>query len=1249
MSHALDPLTLPLWGSRLIEASAGTGKTWTIAALYLRLVLGHGEPGTDAGFGRPLIPSEILVMTFTRAATRELSDRVRARLLEAARVFRGEQPTEDALLLALLAACAEGPVRANAAWRLAVAAESMDDAAVFTIDGWCQRMLREHAFDSGSLFDEELAANETAMQHEAAQDYWRQQVYPLSGAALDLALSVWKNVDGLYADTRALKEQPLPEGAGAGSLADCIDRAVAAQAEALAALKTGWAERARDMLGWIDARMAARPAVFDGRKLAARHYTGWLKALETWAQDPAIDRPDVKTGASRLTPQGLHEALKPDQSVDLPAWFAEFETLMRALEAATPPATPVRLHAAAQVSARLALLKKLAGSFGFADMLDRLDRALDPAVNPEAAVRLRERIVAQYPVALVDEFQDTAPVQARIFDRLYRIADNDRATALLLIGDPKQSIYGFRGADIHSYLLARRATEGRHYVLGTNHRSTASVVAGVNHLFERIERAAGGEGSFRYRGPAGNPLPFEPVQARGRPESLVSAGGPVPAVTLSLDGELLSRNASTRVFAARCAEHIVGLLNDPQAGFERPDRPFVRLRPADIAVLVRTGREAAAIQRELQRRLVASVYLSDQQSVFSSAEAQDLLHWLRAVASPLDIRLARAALATRSVGLSIAELMRLADDDEAFDARSEQLRQLHGVWQQQGVLTMLRQTLHLLDLPARWLGQGQGQGDVPGATAVAEPDGERRLTNFLHLAELLQTASTQLDGEQALVRWLAEQTQGEPVRNDDHIVRLESDSDLVKVVTVHASKGLEYPLVFLPFASGFRAVERRTTRMVSLADDLGERSLHLHLNDEHLAAADRERHREDLRLLYVALTRARHAVWVGLAALKAGRGRACLSHQSAIGYLLHGGEVAEGQLRARVAEAVAGSPDIALEDAVPGAGLPRTPLAARDEPGALLAAEPYAGVFQRHWSIGSFSALVRDLPWLGAAASSVAVVREDEAPNLAERALQPLPVDGAPVAADAGTPTADAPWHRFPRGALPGNFLHDQLEWLAGEGFDLAGNPERAAQLQRRCERQGWGERFDDVAAWLQAVIDTPLPPLGAALSGVGALLPEMEFWFPVDHLAAARVDAICRAGLLDGDDRPMLPERELQGMLMGFADLVFEHEGRYWVLDYKSNHLGDTDADYRADNLRRAIAEHRYDVQAAVYLLALHRLLRSRLGAGYDPVEHLGGAVFFFLRGVAGSTAGCFHVPPSAALLDALDGLLPRHRKVAA
>jgi exodeoxyribonuclease V beta subunit len=1273
MSHVLDPLTLPLWGSRLIEASAGTGKTWTIAALYLRLVLGHGqdeggaqaEGGEPTGFARALAPPEILVMTFTRAATRELSDRIRARLLEAARCFRGEaRPgAADGFLAALLAACPEGPSRRAAAWRLAVAAESMDDAAVHTIDAWCQRMLREHAFDSGCLFDEELTSNERAMLDEAAQDYWRQELYPLAGDALDAALAAWSTVAALAKDARALLDQALPAGAGEGSLGALIETQRAERDAALAALKRGWAERAEAMQGWIDAQMARKPCPFDGRRMAARNYTGWLRALAAWAGDPRAAYPDMKTGLTRFTPAGMQGALKDGAAIELPGEFAAFERLIAALDALPPPSSQLRVHAAARIARRLAELKRQSGSFGFADMLRRLDEALDPALNGEAAARLRVRMLAQYPVALIDEFQDTSPVQTRIFDRLYRIADNDRATGLLLIGDPKQSIYGFRGADIHSYLQVRRATEGRHYALGTNHRSTAAVVAAVNHLLAHPEQREG-EGAFMYRraaaepgGPPDNPLPFVPVAARGRGESFVTSGGPAPAVTLALDPELLGADASRRHFAARCAERIVTLLNDPAAGFAQAGEPFVRLRPADIAVLVRTGKEAAAVQRELRRRRVASVYLSDQDSVFASAEAHDLLHWLRAVAAPLDVRLARSALATRTVGLSIGELRLLARDDEAFDARSEQLRQLHGVWQQQGVLTMLRRTLHLLDLPARWLGgpQADGPGDE-GERAHEDgparpPDGERRLTNFLHLAELLQAASAQLDGEQALIRWLAGQVRGDGTGGDEQIVRLESDADLVKVVTVHKSKGLEYPLVFLPFASGFRGVKKATTPFVSLPGAQGERTLHLHLDEARLAEADKERHREDLRLLYVALTRARHAVWIGLAALKEGNANAPATHRSAIGYVLHGaGEVPPDQLMGRIARLIEPCSGIALRRADAAAGIACTPLQPRGAPPALRAIAAYDAHFDRHWTIGSFSALVRTLPMPGVLASSVAAVRDDEvldaAGDAAPEAAAPSPGGRlAGVQPDA----ASAPWHRFPRGAFAGNFLHDQLEWLGTEGFDLECSPERQQQLLRRCERQGWGERASDVLAWMLRVVGAPLRPAGASLAMLATAVPEMEFWFPSERLAASRIDALCREHLLDGRERPALPERELHGMVMGFADVVFEHGGCYWVLDHKSNHLGAGDADYTPEALERAMAAHRYDVQAAIYLLALHRLLRSRLGAAYEPARQLGGAIFFFLRGVDGPAGGCHHVAPPVALLDELDRLLGLNEEPAA
>jgi exodeoxyribonuclease V beta subunit len=1164
---------------------------------------------------------------------------------------------------------------------LSVAAESMDDAAVHTIDAWCQRMLREHAFDSGCLFDEELSANETAMQTEAAHDYWRQQVYPLGAAQLDTVLRVWPKVGSLTEEARKLVEKELPPGAGDGSLGDLVDRLRAEQDNVLVLLKEGWAGRAREMQAWLDVQLSARISPFGKGKPQKHHCTRWLSDLAAWAADPSADALDLGKGAEKLTHTCMQEALLPDAKVKLPEHFAAFESLMQALARQRPAQTlraSLRLHAAARIARRLAELKEQAGSFGFADMLARLDKALDETVNGDNARRLRERVLAQYPVALIDEFQDTSPVQSRIFDRLYRVADNDPKTALLLIGDPKQAIYGFRGADIYSYLDARRKTDGRHHVLGTNHRSTGPLVNAVNHVFAHAE-ARPGRGAFMFRTEASadspaaqNPLPFISVEAAGRVESFVTSEGSCPAVTLALDEELASGKIHMRQFAARCAERIVGLLNDPGAGFMHPGRPLSgSVRPTSpcwSGPAAKARRSSANCAGATSRRCT-----SPTRSRSSTARRRETcLPWLRAVASPRDAGLARAAFATRSVGLSIEELAQLAADDVAFDLRSEQLRDLHRTWQEQGVLTMLRQSLHLLELPARWLGTGEATRHAGRDDAY---DGERKLTNYLHLAELLQNASAQLDGEQALIRWLTNQLDAHGVGDDEQVVRLESDADLVKLVTVHKAKGLEYPLVFLPFPYNYRPVSKDES-FVMLPDESGRRTLVMEPTREQVQAADIERQREDLRLLYVALTRARHSLWVGLAALQRYSNSACLWHESAIGYVLGGSEPVEAtELRTRIAALVEPCADVALVQATPVDEIGRTLLEPRDALSRLRPPPTYAADFDRRWSIGSFSALVRALPSAGLWASSIAAVRDDEALQpalLAEAEEGQVEGEGGigPASERESAPGAVAqkaeasaallanvsvappgpaeellkPWHRFPRGAFPGNFLHDQLEWLGEEGFGLDASPDLQQQLQRRCERQGWGNRADDIVEWLRKALSTPLPPLGAsgvALDALTGHLPEMEFWFPSESLPSRRIDALCRARTLGRRDRPALPERELRGMLMGFADLVFQHGGRYWVLDYKSNHLGMSDSDYSEDALEQAMAAHRYDVQAALYLLALHRLLQVRLGADYKPSRHLGGAIYFFLRGIGGPTRGCYLVKADSKLLDGIDALL--------
>ncbi len=1235
-AQALDAPTFPLRGSHLIEASAGTGKTWTIAALYVRLVLGHGQAGSAPV--RPMLPQDVLVMTFTRAATRELSDRIRARLTEAAQVFRGTVSTRDEFLLTLMADYPDGPARAQAAHRLALAAQAMDDAAVYTIDAWCQRMLREHAFDSGNLFEESLVGDEAVLRLEAVQDYWRQQLYPMPAEQVEQVRAFWHDVSALEADMRALMAVPLP-APRPGTLAQ-VHADVWHEREAkLQALKTGWDAKANRLIGWIEAQLARPDHGWNGRKLNFSKCAEWLGELQRWAQGPADAQAlqnAMKAGWSRFTPEGLMTCRKPDAApVDLPPESQAYADLQQALQDLPDPAQQARLHARSHVLERMAELKRRSASFGFADMLTRLDAALSHA---ESGERLAQRLRDQFPVVLIDEFQDTSPLQFRIFDRIYRTAENRHDSALLLIGDPKQSIYGFRGADIHSYLAARRATAGRHHVLGTNFRSTQAMVRVVNRWFEIPQDA------FGYRTDHEDPLPFQSVRAHGRAEVLLGSRGPVPAMTLVHDAILRSQRDARSHLSALCAEQIVAWLSDPQVRFAASGEADKPLQPKDIAVLVRTGVEATAVRDALRWRGLASVYLSDRDSVFASDEAQDLCLWLRGVAEPHDMRRVRSALGTRTVGLSLSELHELATQDDVLDALAEQMRELQMIWQTQGVLAMLRQSLHRLQLGARWRGQ---------------VDGERRLTNVLHLAELLQTASGQLDGEQSLIRWLVQQIDealdGSAGDSEEKTVRLESDDDLVKVITIHASKGLEYPVVCLPFAHSHREVTEGKTPVMQVGEAGSDRHWTLDFDSLDAQAADRDRLREDLRLWYVALTRARHALWVGWSPIKRGPGHSCVNHASAAGHLLAGGQMLDEQAwwsKLQQLQSNDQGERLSIEFRLAQAQVPVTRWQRTERPTVLCDAQTCTVRIDKSWGIASFSRLTRDLSSPASAQSTsrsarvqgleMAMARpaDDEPAELGPDTRMPLTAAGMapfPVAASA----APGPWHSFARGPSAGNFLHDQMEWLAAEGFDLQPPSANAERLSRRCERAGFKAQASGVLHWLSRVVAQPLRGPNVALCALQTVLPEMEFWLPVERLHARQVDALCQQHLLPGVARPQLPDAQLHGMLMGFADLVFEHQGRYWVLDYKSNHLGEGDEAYSAEAMDQAMAKHRYDVQAAIYMLALHRLLRSRLGATYDPHLHLGGAVYLFLRGIDGPAGGCCTLPAPTGLMDGLDAML--------
>ncbi|WP_290437243.1 exodeoxyribonuclease V subunit beta, partial [Aeromonas caviae] len=817
MANPLNPLRFPLYGERLIEASAGTGKTYTIAGLYLRLLLGHGpvieqagEEGGDAGqpcaHERPLSVTEILVVTFTEAATAELRGRIRARIHEARLAFMRGHST-DTLLAQLLAEVEDHDL---AACRLLAAERQMDEAAVFTIHGFCQRMLRQNAFESGALFETEFLTDDSRLRLQAVSDYWRAEFYPVDQPLARAVRRLWPSPAALlremgsWLDNDELEIRPV---AGDETLAARHSVAMAR----IGAVKAGWLAQTDEIRRQTEGQIS---------RYTGKNYEGWLAKIGDWAQDETSGYVLPKE-LERFGQQALEENLKKGGAVPTLPLFGEIDALL----ASRPGIRDLVLQRAARVvRSRMQESKRQAHQLSFDDLLRDLDGALGSGLGE----RLCERIRATYRVAMIDEFQDTDPQQYRIFHRLY---GGHQDTALLMIGDPKQAIYGFRGADIFTYIQARRNVSA-HYTLGRNWRSSRALVAAVNGLFERAKDP------FIYEAD----IPFLPVEAQGKSRALLIEGQSVPVLHCwQLTGQPTFNKGEYQSRMARAtAAEIHRLLTLAREGKAMLGSEPVRA--GDIAVLVRTGAEGKLVQQELARLAIASVYLSNRESVLAQVEAREILLILHACQNPSDERSLRAALATGLFDLDARALDALASDERAWESAVQEFMGYRAVWHRHGVLAMLRALMHGRNL---------------AASLLASPYGERRLTNFLHLGELLQQASGELDGEYALLRWLGEAVSQPNGQDGEQILRLESERKLVQIVTIHKSKGLEYPLVFLPFICSHRAAD---TPLFHEAGEAGNRTvLDLTGAEASLAEADKERLAEDLRLLYVALTRGVYA------------------------------------------------------------------------------------------------------------------------------------------------------------------------------------------------------------------------------------------------------------------------------------------------------------------------------------------------------------------------------------------------------
>ena len=1209
LSHMkqFDLMTIPLSGTNLIEASAGTGKTYNIAGLYLRLLL-----------EKHLTVDQILVVTFTKAATQELQERIRNKLLAARKAFIKGTCNDPAVLMLTARMGSD----AAAFDRVQEALQEFDNAAIFTIHGLCQRLLIDHTFEMGGRFDTELMTEPSPLVTSVANDFWRQNFYQAVPEIIQYGL---KKAKSPVFFQKLFEKNWRP---GVCVIPELDEPAL----NHLSEFRKGWLQ-IQSM--WPDVRSEVEN-LLTNPGLNGTVY-GSLKPDKT--------RPEQTIRQVRISSLIKQmDQLISDQKPELPLWN-KFENFTSAkINSATkkghdPISHPFFKHCQVLKQTTDRLLNEMAAnwvylkykslnfiekSLGekklqqnvqfFDDLLVLVRQAL---VEPQGNM-LAARIRLRFRAALVDEFQDTDQVQYEIFSRIF----SDSAYPLFMIGDPKQAIYSFRGADVFSYFKAASQALNR-YTLTENYRSSPGLIQAVNALFSNVKRPLIFEAIPFVNGTAGKSL--DPKVDYGEDGFHIWHLASQPKKNLTV------KEVNAKIVKSVCTE-IARLVQD--------NKNDVQL--GDIAILVRTNRQAVLVKSNLSDANIPAVIYSAG-NVFETAEAQELGRILLSISNPSRVGTLKAALITDVMGWRIKDIDQQEMQTDWLESQIARFNAYQRSWKQDGFIAMFRRFLAAENVRARLLSRSNG---------------DRRLTNLLHVAEILHAAATDKNlGMTGLLKWFFKQTDPQTPKQEIHQLRLESDDQAVKVITIHKSKGLEFPVVFCPFSWGSTQV---ATEDFIFHDTQADGQITLDLGSaemgKHWVQARNEQLAENLRLLYVAVTRAAHRcylVWP----------RTRTAGSSALAYLIHGhGVVKEhgntGDIAAELQRHFSNlSPEAYLadleqlkqrsQDSIVLSPLPEGSVS-MPAPKAIVQARLQVRQFNRQidksWRITSYSSLVshskpdHELP------------DRDELLDSADLGKESVTVEEPNF--DLGQRTQAL--FSFPKGVTSGIFFHDVLENL-----DFSTTDKRDWQKLVRNKLSAYG--FDKI--WETSIVDMldnlsnlvlspQLAPFTLSDVDNAARINEMSFYFPLKQVNPSTLtrvfdDFIHHPPL---KDFPQTLERltfsPVAGLMMGFIDVLFEHNGRYYIVDWKSNFLGVAMDNYIKKRLNEEMRKSFYILQYHLYILATHLHLKMRIPS-YDYDKNFGGVFYIFLRGINAekvSDYGIYEDRPEGALIKALEkALVPK------
>ncbi|MEX0905264.1 MAG: exodeoxyribonuclease V subunit beta [Balneolaceae bacterium] len=1172
----------------MIEASAGTGKTYTIVGIFVRLLIENKVP-----------PEQILVVTFTRMATRELKDRVMLRLRESLAAIQSGEAGGDAFLGNLISWSLNFP---EAESLLQNAIRNFDDAQIFTIHGFSQKVLVEEALLTGAPFEVEISQSDDLLQ-EAASDFWRtfvhrhspnrtgryylNKVFEIAGSPAGLIKQLYPLLDKPYAGLETPEDiKPM----------DYLDEVLQMRGH----LKELWMKEREEILDIL-------------RNCGIKRYGGYLDSrmnkLESFLNDETLaeDKPDC---LNYFTSGYLYNAdLKKDgKPVTEHSFFELCENYGKLLEEMHRVSSAFLVEAAEWIRKKRDERAADSGFYSYDDLLNTLCKALQV---PESGKILAERLQGRYPFALVDEFQDTDPVQYEIFDRIY--SEQKPGCSLMMIGDPKQAIYAFRGADVYAYLNARDSVhESGRYTLKRNFRSSENLINGVNALF------SGSDSAFIETGI--NFLPSETGLPQTGSEYKVDGKEPVPVRFRVNPGITNGEQARDWAFG-ETAREVAELISKGNRG-----EAFINSRPltgGDIAILISSHKDAADLKQRLHNLDVDAVTYS-REMVFHTAEASRLEILMSAVLDPADPKALKNVLMSGFFGNDLNRLYTLRENEQQWQNFTEILADLNEQWQKSGFYPLFRKLM-------------MEYGALRHFTEYQ--NSERIITNLQQLAELCAFAERDqhLDGPLLLNWFRRRMTQAGDEEEDT--LRLESDQDLVKISTIHNSKGLEFPVVFCP--SLWHAPEVKSSKKGTLDYHNEKRKLVLNLDqsdsenrreayNQHL----RECVAEEVRKTYVALTRAKYECRIYWTAVNA-------TPYSGLGTILTGSQLVE--------EFISNKYNLTRHpDADDTTYIKTIHSLAESYPVSFTVAEgsgddlvklPPEKTGKNEWNVLEWKGKEHLLPQKKLNSFSSLMHHDPE--NVSEPDYDQWLEDYLRLTEDETRGTGRLNIFTFPRGAAAGTVIHKLFEH---DSFDFRDckKTENREFIAEVLKEHGVADKWIPIIhSMMTDVCQAEIGDINLSEVAPEDQLREMEFHLPVSESDLDNVLKIIRNGA-GSDAKP----NGLMNYLTGFIDLIVRQNGKYYILDYKSNHLGDSVDDYHQEALAEAVESAGYDLQYHFYTLALVKMLERKItGFRYD--RDFGGAAYLFIRGMKkGSPNGVWFQKPREEVIRNLDAALERSNK---